>query len=66
LKQDRHALPPHVRYLATDGFYSKKKYIDDVAKLDLYQIGKVKFNDLTRLERAGELDGFQLYTLIDG
>lgn len=91
LQQDRHALPPQVRYIATDGFYSKTKYIDGVAELGLYQIGKlrhdanlrwlyqgeqksrgrprlyngkVKFDDLTRFEAAGELDGLQLYTAV--
>lgn len=42
LKQDRHALPSQVHHIVTDGFYSKKKYIDGVAELDLYQIGKLR------------------------
>ena len=91
LKQDRHALPPQIRYLVADGYYSKKKYIDGVVALDLHQIGKlrhdanlrwpyqgeqksrgrkrrydgkVKFDDLSRFEAAGELDGLQLYTAV--
>ena len=91
LQQDRHALPPQIRYLVADGYYSKKKYIDGVAALDLYQIGKlrhdanlrwlyqgeqkpfgrkrrydgkVNFNDLSRFEAVGELDGRQVYTAI--
>ena len=91
LKQDRPALPPQVRYLAADGCYSKKKYIDGVAALDLYQIGKlrhdanlrwlyrgeqkpcgrrrrydgkVRFDDLSRFEAAGEPDGLQIYTAV--
>ena len=35
LKQDCHALPPRIRHLVADGYYSKKKYNDGVAALDL-------------------------------
>ena len=41
MKQDCHALPPQIRYLVADGYYSKQKYLDGVAVLDLYQIGKL-------------------------
>jgi hypothetical protein len=34
-KQDRHALPMQVRHLVTDGDYSKTKFIEGVAQLQL-------------------------------
>jgi hypothetical protein len=55
LKQDRHALPPQVRHLATDGFYSKKKYIDGMAKLGLYQIGKLRHDANLRWRYEGQV-----------
>ena len=42
LKQDRYALPNTVRYLLTDGYYTKKKFTDGVRELDLHQIGKLR------------------------
>jgi hypothetical protein len=89
LKQDRQALPSLIRYLVTDGYYAKKKFIDGVVDLDLHQVGKlrhdanlrwlyqgeqkprgrkrcydgkVNFDDLSRFEALGELDGMQVYT----
>ena len=41
-KQDRKSLPTPIRYLVSDGYYSKKKYLDGVAELELYQIGKLR------------------------
>jgi hypothetical protein len=91
LKPDRHALPPQIRYLVADGYYSNQKYLEGVAALDRHQIGKlrpaanlrwlyqgeqqprgrkrrydgkVKFNDLSRFEAVGELDGAQIYTTV--
>ncbi len=54
LKQDRHALPPPIHYLVTDGYYSKKKYIDGVAALDLHQIGKLRHDANLRWLYCGE------------
>ena len=54
LKQDRHALPLQIRYLVADGYYSKKKYIDGVAALDLYQIGKLRHDANLRWLYLGE------------
>lgn len=54
LQQDRHALPPQVRYLATDGYYSKKKYIDGVVALGLHQIGKLRHDANLRWLYHGE------------
>jgi hypothetical protein len=42
LRQDRHALPERVRYLVTDGYYAKKKFIDGVVELGLHNIGKLR------------------------
>lgn len=42
LPQDRHALPLPIRYLVADGFYSKNKYLDGVANLELHQSGKLR------------------------
>lgn len=42
LKQDRYALPDTVRYLLTDGYYTKKKFTEGVRELDLHQIGKLR------------------------
>ena len=91
LRQDRHALPPPIRYLVADGYYSKRKYIDGVAALDWHQIGKlrhdanlrwlyqgeqkprgrkrrydgkVNFDDLSRFEAVGEMDGLQIDTAV--
>jgi hypothetical protein len=91
LQPDRQALPEQIRYLVTDGYYSKKKYIDGVVSLRWHQIGKlrhdanlrwlydgeqprrgrkrlydgkVKFDDLSRFEAVGELNGLQVYTAV--
>jgi len=54
VKQDRHALPPQIRYWVADGYYSKKKYIDGVAALDLHQIGKLRHDANLRWLYLGE------------
>lgn len=54
LKQDRHALPPQIRYLVADGYYSKKKYIDGVTMLALHQIGKLRHDANLRWLYQGE------------
>jgi Transposase DDE domain len=91
LKEDRYALPEGIRYLLTDGYYSKTKFVDGVVELDFHLIGKlrhdadlrylyrgpqkprgrprqydgkVKLDDLSRLEFAGETDGLRLYTAV--
>ena len=90
-QQDRQALPAPVRHLVSDGYYSNKKYLDGVAALGRYQIGKlrhdanrrwlyqgkpkprgrkrlydgkVKFDDLSRFEAVGELDGWPVFTAL--
>jgi len=38
----RHRLPPGVQYHCVDGYYAKKKYIDEVVSLDLHAITKLR------------------------
>ena len=54
LKQDRHALPPRIRYLVADGYYSKKKYLNGVVALGLHQIGKLRHDANLRWLYQGE------------
>lgn len=42
LQQDQAALPPGVRYVLADGYYSKTKFINGVRKLDLHLISKLR------------------------
>jgi DDE superfamily endonuclease len=42
LRAHRHRLPPSVTYHCVDGYYAKKKYIDEVVSLDLHAITKLR------------------------
>jgi hypothetical protein len=42
LQTDRHALPAEVRYLVTDGYYRKTKFLNGVVALGLHQVGKLR------------------------
>src|SRR6267143_1157845 len=42
LREHRHRLPPGVKYHCVDGYYAKKKYIDEVVSLDLHAITKLR------------------------
>lgn len=42
LRENRHRLPGEVKYHAVDGFYAKKKYIDEVVGLNLHPITKLR------------------------
>jgi hypothetical protein len=42
LREHRHRLPPSITYHCVDGYYAKKKYIDEVASLDLHAITKLR------------------------
>src|SRR6266478_6995657 len=42
LRAHRHRLPPGVTYHCVDGYYAKKKYIDEVVRLDLRAITKLR------------------------
>ena len=42
LRAHRHRLPPSITYHCVDGYYAKKKYIDEVVSLDLHAITKLR------------------------
>jgi DDE superfamily endonuclease len=42
LRAHRHRLPPRITYHCVDGYYAKKKYIDEVFRLDLHAITKLR------------------------
>ena len=42
LRTHRHRLPPGVQYQCVDGYYAKKKYIDEVISLNLHAITKLR------------------------
>jgi hypothetical protein len=42
LREQRYRLPPSITYHCVDGYYAKKKYIDEVASLDLHAITKLR------------------------
>lgn len=66
LKQNRNALPPQVRHLVADGYYSKKKYIDSVTGLGLQQIGKLRYDANLRWLYKGEQKSRGRKRLYDG
>jgi DDE superfamily endonuclease len=42
LHEHRQRLPPSITYHCVDGYYAKKKYIDEVVSLDLHAITKLR------------------------
>ncbi len=42
LREERHRLPPQVTYHCVDGYFAKKKYIDEVRSLKLHAITKLR------------------------
>ena len=42
LREQHHRLPPQVKYHCVDGYFAKKKYIDEVVSLSLYPITKLR------------------------
>jgi hypothetical protein len=42
LHAHRHRLPPSIKYHCVDGYYAKRKYIDEVVGLDLHAITKLR------------------------
>ncbi len=42
LRAHRHRLPPSVTYHCVDGYYAKKKYLEEVVRLDLHAITKLR------------------------
>jgi len=55
LQRDRDRLPAQVRHLVTDGYYSKTKFINGVAELKLFQIGKLRHDASLRWLNAIKL-----------
>lgn len=66
LKQDRHAIDPSVRYLAHDGYYQKKKFIDGVVSQGLHSIGKYRHDANLRYLYHGPQKRFGRKRLYDG
>jgi hypothetical protein len=52
LRAHRHRLPPSITYHCVDGYYAKKKYMDEVVSLNLHAITKLR----------SDADGVFLYT----
>jgi DDE superfamily endonuclease len=42
LREHRHRLPPEVKYHCVDGYFAKKKYLDQVINLELHAITKLR------------------------
>jgi len=42
LREQRHRLPPRITYHCVDGYYAKKKYLDEVVRLNLHPITKLR------------------------
>jgi len=42
LRDERQRLPPQVTYHCVDGYFAKKKYVDEVRSLDLHAITKLR------------------------
>jgi hypothetical protein len=42
LRAHRHRLPPSLTYHGVDGYYAKKKYLDEVVSLELHAITKLR------------------------
>jgi hypothetical protein len=42
LSENRHLLPAAIKYHCVDGYFAKKKYIDEVVRLDLHPITKLR------------------------
>ena len=42
LREARHRLPPEVKYHCVDGYFAKKKYLDEVVSLNLHPITKLR------------------------
>ncbi|MCK5716246.1 MAG: transposase [Thiomargarita sp.] len=54
IQEVRDALPKKIRYLVTDGYYSKTKFINGIADLELKQIGKLRHDANLRWIYKGE------------
>lgn len=74
VQEHRDQLPPDIKYLAGDGFYSKKKWVDGIRALELHPIGKLRHDARLKYFYAGpqkprgrkrQYAGFVDYCLID-
>jgi hypothetical protein len=54
IKLNRQAIPAEIRYLAGDGYYSKKSWIDGVRALELHVIGKLRSDAHLKYFYTGE------------
>ena len=51
---DCYQLPQSVKYLVTDGYYSKKKFTNGIVKLNYHQVGKLRHDANLRYLYTGE------------
>jgi len=66
LRQDRQAIPEKVKYLLTDGYYSKIKFINGVVDMRLDQIGKLRHDSNLRWLYNGEQKSRGRHKCYDG
>jgi hypothetical protein len=53
LRDQRHRLPPSVKYHCVDGYFAKKKYLDEVVALKLHPITKLRYDANCRFLYTG-------------
>jgi hypothetical protein len=53
LREQRHRLPPQVTYHCVDGYFAKKKYLDEAVRLDLHPITKLRCDADCRFPYTG-------------
>ena len=53
LRQERSLLPPEIRHIVADGYYTKQKFVDGVRELGLHQVGKLRHDANLRSLYAG-------------
>jgi len=64
--QDAQCLPPSVRHLATDGYYTKKKYTDGVCDAGYHQISKLRHDAYLRYLYNGKQKSRGRHRMYDG
>lgn len=64
--QDAQCLPPSVRYVASDGFYAKKKFTDGVCDTGYHQISKLRHDANLRYLYNGGQKARGRHRLYDG
>ena len=53
LREQRHRVPPQVTYHCVDGYFAKKKYLDEAVRLNLHPITKLRCDADGRLLYTG-------------